>query len=212
MECVLSSSECRCWGLMLIINWAQLAHRHQVCDPAASTTPQLLSGVPLFLLPLPPHHFLFLTLSQALKGLLSLVFLSALVFFTRDLPSFSQFSWRLPIILVWTKKFLTAALPILCFAIAVILFVHTQGQREEPSQPVTRLESHKNCRWSQTLHPSLEQPSSVAKTKLGALRAPGGARGSVPWHAHVPPDLLGLYSCTSPFTVWLLLCAGFLLL
>lgn len=52
-----------------LINPAQLAHKHQVCDPAASITPQLLSGVPLFFLPLLPPHFLFLTLSQALKGL-----------------------------------------------------------------------------------------------------------------------------------------------
>lgn len=75
VECVLSSSECRCWGLMLSLNQAQLAHRHQACDPAASITPQLLSAAPLFFLPLTPQHFLFLTLSQALKGLLVLVFL-----------------------------------------------------------------------------------------------------------------------------------------
>lgn len=47
MECVLSSSECRCWSLMLIINRAQLAHSHQFCDPAASITPQLLCGFSL---------------------------------------------------------------------------------------------------------------------------------------------------------------------
>lgn len=152
-----------------------------------SNSPAFLWLFSLFSPPPPPHHFLFLPLSQALKDLLFFVFLSTLFFFTRDLPSSSQFPWPLPIFLMEAKKFLTAALPILCFAIIVILFVcmHACVRERNPASLATWLESYTNWRWSETLHLPLQQllpwwpmavaqwqrPSSQPREHLGEPRA-----------------------------------------
>lgn len=161
---------------MLIINQAQLAHSHQVCDPAASITPQLFCGFSLFSPPPPAHLFLFLPLSQALKKTSFFVFLLTLFFFTRDLPSSSQFSWPLPIFLVWPRNF----------------WQHACVWERNPASLVTWLEFYTNWRQSETLHLSLQQLLPWGLIAIARWQRPSSQ----------PPEHLGAVLCalTCTFT------------
>lgn len=134
-----------------------------------NNSPAFLWLFSLFSPPPPAHLFLFLPLSQALKKTSFFVFLLTLVFFTRDLPSSSQFSWPLPIFPVWPRNF----------------WQHACVWERNPASLVTWLEFYTNWRQSETFHLSLQQllpwglmaiarwqrPSSQPPEHLGEPRA-----------------------------------------
>lgn len=106
------------------------------------------------------------------------------------------------------KKFPTVSLPILCFAVIVILFVCTRVWERNPA---TWLESDTNWRQNETLHLPLQQLlpwEPMAESSFTVLGAPGRAPNCAVTH-NSPLDLVMPYSCASTCVALLLICAGF---